>query len=785
MNPSRGWVMPSSEDKKIPYIENDAASGSSFVPHSFALEKLKIASTQYFDLKMGYEKHILELKESHDNHSQQTQIFYEGYIKEMKSKAKQHVEGQSMLKKEMLDSLRRQVADSEEVVERLRDQITDLRLTFQEESRALRLQLTISKASEATLKADEFDNNIRNQCNAVMTAILVQIDASSIRISHIDDMTKATAESEYARQLMIAEREQNTVMISKMETDHECRAVMQTLLLQIESDAHQEESRKMHQLMSVEQAIRDKCSAAENNITLLNAEIALALSMKTEEESRQKQEILMTSEDNQAVLKNLTVQYDEGLLVLRNEHEKSLAAVDIKLDEMSTALITAHVEAVLATVITEIESIHFIPPVAVVPVVIVSTSTCGTQFDSTEDVLLEVKLLKEDIDRSIIEQCVSDIVTDISDKHSDYVHQLCTRQREQSITTKQTVVALELQVKELLLHIQTMAEAEEQLEKERETELSNKNIEIQDQINVEVESDEIIALRLKLSELQKSLLVEKNNLVHLSEQKSISKSIIVEWVAEFEKLNDRVPVDTDKVVMREQYKTYKSDTKKVKTTTTSVENLEKEIADNTELLRQLTTPIIPSPMSPERIEVVEVTDPLVICFSEDFTEVLAPPPLVKSVSQLNRSERSNSMILERTDSVKELVRVSSTMKMPGTASRPGTASGPGTGGPFLARQSSRNFLIERGPRPEDVAVIEGLEDRVYQLQQDLELSILNSTKITDESLLLSQQLEAMTREKRTDVIKRYEDEVRSLKVSETTLQDTVTELKTIKSKNDA
>ena len=380
---------------------------------------------------------------------------------------------------------------------------------------------------------------------------------------------------------------------------------------------------------------------------------------------------------------------------------------------------------------------------------------------------------------------MSDIVTDISDKHSDYVHQLCTRQREQSITTKQTVVALELQVKELLLHIQTMAEAEEQLEKERETELSNKNIEIQDQINVEVESDEIIALRLKLSELQKSLLVEKNNLVHLSEQKSISKSIIVEWVAEFEKLNDRVPVDTDKAVMREQYKTYKSDTKKVKTTTTSVENLEKEIADNTELLSQLTTPIIPSPMSPERIEVVEVTDPLVICFSEDFTEVLAPPPLVKSVSQLNRSERSNSMILERTDSVKELVRVSSTMKMPGTASRPGTASGPGTGGPFLARQSSRNFLIERGPRPEDVAVIEGLEDRVYQLQQDLELSILNSTKITDESLLLSQQLEAMTREKRTDVIKRYEDEVRSLKVSETTLQDTVTELKTIKSKNDA
>lgn len=124
------WLLPAKVDKKdmgetltlakadtkdsmkdgLKDIE-EPIQGSNFIPYTFALEKLKVASLEYYELKNSYEEHIIQLKSFHEKHCQQTQTFYEEYIKDMKGKAKYHIEGQQTLRIEMESNLREQVCD--------------------------------------------------------------------------------------------------------------------------------------------------------------------------------------------------------------------------------------------------------------------------------------------------------------------------------------------------------------------------------------------------------------------------------------------------------------------------------------------------------------------------------------------------------------------------------------------------------------------------------------------------------------------------------------------------
>jgi hypothetical protein len=162
------------EDMSAAAIEENSfrKDGDSFIPQSFAQEKLKTASSRYFELKTNYEMHVSRLQQSHDSHCLNTKLFYEEYIKDMKFKAKSHISSQMILHSDLVNDLELKLMNSEKDVERLRDQLSSSRLNYQKESRSLKCLLSSAKENERLLEDQRFHNCVRYECEGVMAGMI-------------------------------------------------------------------------------------------------------------------------------------------------------------------------------------------------------------------------------------------------------------------------------------------------------------------------------------------------------------------------------------------------------------------------------------------------------------------------------------------------------------------------------------------------------------------------------------------------------------------------------------
>ena len=711
--------MPTADQKGILYLDNETVKGDCFIPHAFALEKLKIASSQYIDMKISYDQHIADLKASHDSHCKKTQIFYEEYIKEMKCKAKQHVEGQSILKQEILDDFRQKFADSEEVVERLRDQLSNLRLTFQEDSRSLKQQLTVANENEIVLHAREYDASVRNECATVISDLLIQIEATLLRQDFNEKMCIASKRIEYLTGCVVktstAACKENNRIHTEMKTERECRVVMQSILLQIDMDAAQEQKARNNQMDMAEKELRERCQAAEMSVIALTAGTVTA---KAAESLREAQNHQIASDKSAAALTAMAAQHELLQNSLQQDHDGEVAALNKQFIELSSALATA-----------------------------TALSAETSRVDC-----IKAEKLRCSLNRAQVQACVSSMVADVSDRELWQTNQILLDERvshKKDISTTDCVVSgLEQQVKELLQHIESMAVAEEKRERDILIEeaaavpsVAEAAVSVVPPVTVStviavdtaVESQEILALRLEISRVEKELIVEKQTVSVLDVRKTNSKAIIVGWVAQFEVENKRAPVDADKEMVRDKYQTYKNDTMNLKSAIAVTDGLQRKKADLEEKLLKLNK-------------------------ATKVLSVVPRPKLSVITDQLVCTDAANS----------KGAAISISSPVPVTS---------------LIQTPSRFFLSERGPRPEDVVMIEGLEDSVYQLQQDIAQSTATVVKLSEESIHLTQQLDAITREKRTDVVKRFEEEILSLTAQRGELKESIVQLETVRAKN--
>jgi DNA repair exonuclease SbcCD ATPase subunit len=78
--------------------------------------------------------------------------------------------------------------------------------------------------------------------------------------------------------------------------------------------------------------------------------------------------------------------------------------------------------------------------------------------------------------------------------------------------------------------------------------------------------------------------------------------------------------------------------------------------------------------------------------------------------------------------------------------------------------------------------IEGLEDQLYSLKEEIEKLKVENSKMEIDRSLLTNEVDALIKEKRTDVIKRYEEDTEKMKQKEIELEEKVTILNTEKIK---
>ena len=696
--------MQATDDKDALYLDNKAVAGDIFIPHAFAMEKLKSATSQYIDMKMSYDQHILHLRNSHDSHCQQTQLFYEGYIKELKRKAKQHVEGQSALKQEILDDSRRKVADSEEIVERLRDQLAYLRLTYQEDSRSLKQQLSLANENEAVLQARIYDASVRSECAAVISDLILMTECTLLRQNFEDKMDIASGKilslSISGVKTAKAGHEEKYRIQTDIKTERECRAAMQAMLLRIEIDAHNQQIvRNNNERIAVEE-LRDKCQAAEMSALSLSADSVAAM---TELSNLQ-----IATDKSAAVFSAIISQHETFQSSLKNDHEVAMIALNKELKKLSVALAAADLSV-----------------------------------QSTTAVSLDAEKLRDSLSMALVRECLTNMVADVSDRQLFQTNQVLATERA---NYEKDTAAYDCAISGLQNQLEALkAEASGQRDRGKviasngvlasapvaksEVVCAIPSLDNKAVLGTALESQEAIALRLKISQVERQLLAEKQSVSLLDIQKNKSKSTITKWVAQFEVDNKRPPKDADKEMVRDKYQTYKSDTRDLKSAVAVVDGLKRELAELEVLLLHQNT-------------------------NSEGSMTLSAAALCAESLSVDKSVDGNS--------ISTAAPVTSTVK-----------------------SSSRALLSDSGSRGEDIIVIEGLEDTVYQLQQDITQSTAAASKMAKDNAILAQQLDLMTREKRTDVVKRFEQEIVSLTAQTGHLKESLTQLEAVKAKNTA
>jgi hypothetical protein len=740
----------------VPYSSNE---GENFVPQSFALAKLKIASSEYVELKRSYEEYIIELKESHEQHCQQNQLFYEEYIREVKKKAKFHVEGQRNLKEKIESDFQNQVANLDEVIERLRDQLTDLRLTHQEESRALRRQFSEAKDSEIKLRDLSTDEFILKECAGVISDVLLRVEMSFLMLDQEDERSDASKRFSILtadiNKLNDEAKAQQKFVQNEKDIEFQCKETLHLILYEIENKEWQKE--------------KEMLKTAEKTIVLLSANSSEAELLKAQEYSRLAEELQMVSKGREAEVALLLQRYEEAV----TDHEKQ-----IQIQDDASAVL--EVEACLQRLIHEIErnhdslllisATHDTATTAATAVqqlkekdterAQILEKECGTDNDLLVSQLKDqIIRLANNLDQALVCACLDSILARVCDGDryvcdGDGYDTIPSPKKTETtlgndLLLKEKIKFLEEQVDQLnkaaaATGTQILAKQMPFVAAHEDT--SNPSITVIVPDNNEAKVKEIAreeALRNSLINVQGMLKLATESLVPLGEEKEVNKTKIQRWVTDFTKDNGREPTDEDKKLVRGEYQAYQKSSKSFKAATALVSSLEMKIKGMEEELSKLTADrIAKEGDSVESIDTFNIND----------------VSLISSQSPL----KSPSQKMGRQPSFK---RAASLKRIPSLV-------------------NTNNAKDLEAVMEENNAAIEGLEDKIYQLQQDLEATFIANAKGAEDNLILTEQLAALIKEKRTDIVKRYEEQIVTLKAEGETLQINLTELKTIKANNE-
>lgn len=231
----RGFVSPSCE----------AIEARCYVPQTLAVEKLKKASLNYSQLKFDCDRHILELTEGYNDHRQRTQTFYENFIREIKVMAKSQIDSQHAANCRIVDNINRDLKISVLEVERLRDQLTFVRLEHQVESRSLRTQISSANDREILLNRQALDETVRTSCISMITELIAKIELTNTT-SRYEEITRQQYQQhscsidsnmkdcDLLRSQLASAAEKEMTCILDHRIRVECCAVVKDLISQIE-----------------------------------------------------------------------------------------------------------------------------------------------------------------------------------------------------------------------------------------------------------------------------------------------------------------------------------------------------------------------------------------------------------------------------------------------------------------------------------------------------------------------------------------------------------------------
>ncbi len=797
----------------IPDLFDVVVEKHDFIPKELATDKLKSVLKDSQNLRNQYEQNIEKLTQHYTHLLQDSKQYYENLIQDLKQKAVRHVDIQKQMKQQVEDRLSKELKQSEDTLEELRDSMATLNRQYQDETRKLKIKNNELERLVSHLKIQEEEKEISNESKWTLFSLV-----NSIEQQHTHDFYKETISGlHHEMETLInnydetlsnhqrnQEEEKNQIILND-QIRHECKEVIDWVLHTLEIQTFSQDLIAITTLqaeISSLQASVEKYEAelSEKSATIIELTTIREALEATIAEKNQEIELLINNHESQkANLLSSSEQESSGLkekfnLVLKQMKLKNDSMeVKLCLSDMMSTILGRHIEEITEMTHNQQEQLYELASKHEKALQAVPASPRFRQEDldehkrslevthlrQKENFLVKMQRLQEGHDRLEVEITMLSMINSVYDRVKWQPHtppEPVTIVSPILLNATSDVSSEEklLLQKELLDLRQQLNDAQSQLDsKKEELEAVTASVGVTpvaatNATPLSKEEEEISNLRKlivdKKSDLQQ---IEENvNIVLKSvesarEERDDYKNQIKEWTKSFQEENGRDPEVGDKAVIRDKYQNYKVSAMKAKELESKLSaaetTREEVVAKLEELEAQLQALFSPSSENTSSInpEVQVVYKPSPKVPMQDAEVQVLPHDLRSSIfrkqqSELVSAEENKAEAAPKVEEKKEMADI--------------------TKEEFEEMQRQQTEALEQ------------LEDQLYAMKEEAANLRTENTKIEEERQLLTNQLDALIKEKRTDVIKRYEEDLASLKKKEEDLDEKVAHLSTEKQK---
>jgi hypothetical protein len=813
---SNGYVIKTDgSSMKVPTIELDQVTKEQYVPTNFARDSIKVIEDENISLRQSYETQIQHLTTFYTNSLEGARNHYESLITEAKSKGLRHVEIQKQFKKEMEEQLKSEISNLEINVEQLRDSLAELSLKYQEQTREYNSYVKKSEnlVSEQLQKIDNLQIDLVNLKEEILNDKLINKECSEILNINLN----------------IIEINERNEILSTIEKDRACREKLNMEIFDLNSEKLLLQKHESEQKIVIEKGLNN-IEILEEDIDKLNTDI-FDLNTKITYEEKLKENL--NSEINN--LKNSNAQ--QLILIYNSIVDSKLKSTQItnleeELRDCNDQYIAAIVKNCINNTISSIVETTYINNLEdeikqKINVSIQDESQRNELLQeeiklqhsrileyeeklnkSLQDRLQSIKTPRQELDIKLPEKVENasqnnpssiDFITgetsepgpksnDLSSDSIDEIKKYKTIIQEleeklknatienKSIITESIPVTIDsnatppdiISSDELNQYKAKIHELEEQL-KESQIEHHNSHTINKNLLNVSSKSNLIERQALQVSlDLQQTELAEANikfneieaKLQETIDKKNNAKFEIKKWADDFTKQNGRAPGKEDKAQVREKYYLFQTASTELKNIQSNYEEIKEgkavldiEAASNESKIKELDELI-----SDDTFAEVPVKD-------NDITITNSLKPIKEENNTLN-IENSNVPVLDM--DIKPVIESDHKLidkPVDNVADK------------FVSLINPDQIVIPEGSQIIEISCLEALDDQIYQLKQKIAQSNEETEKLLGEKTFLTQKLEEIIKEKRSDVLKSLENQIETLMKNKEKVSEEILSLK--------
>lgn len=836
----------------LPDMGKYSPEQTQYIPKEVAMDKVKEVLDEAKVVRQTYEDNLEKVETFYKSAVQQSKDHYESIIQELKNKALRHVEVQRLLKQQMEDKLTKELQQSEQELEELRDTMATRNLQYKEEVRGLKAKISDSEHEIIGLKKSIEEESTRFQVSLALNHTVGLVEKRSDeeeKVEHFRAINKQIEENlETFDAAIKAERQASEEAVSQLLNDYQdrqqCQSVLQDVLTTIELNDYRQTIQTALDTKMMISELQEKVQEHEMEIAQKSGAIA-QLHEELDSLGVQKTDLLKQLEE-------INASHAQQLEALASERNEAIAHLKSKvnsiLKEMKHSRDRAEVEVALLEIKEQVYE-RTIQSMADEKTILANSSaessskvlaeekaSYGAMLKQLEDdhaariktMKIEMKKaldrVKGENQRLVVRMSLEKLISAVVERNmpQQQVVVQAAAVNAESATVPATAVPADI-VNELNSLRAQLEEAKRQiaLQKEQQgpanevaTPVVNagetavvapmeapkgdqsapdepvvKPIVIPPSSLSEEEEQTLKRLKARLRELDEAIQSRQsevdnvtNTLAPVVQEREAVKVEIKVWTKEFKDANGREPEVADKAQIRDKYQKYKVTSTRSKELEVKLEELKVQlpplVTEREEVHKELTVlKEKRKSMEQEHKKAVEMKrqQSIKLAGGPDSLQGMKIVPEVEVKDQdvqVNVSElRLQSM---------QSMRMKPAVSAPSSPRQPAAAAG---GSGESEADQLRTELNETQKHYEEI--VEQLEDSLFAVREQLTTIQSEHTILVGQKQIMERELAELIQAKRTDVIKRMEDDLHRLTESEASLSEKVTNLSTEKIKLEA